>query len=59
MARYLAELPAKRRASIANVRGVIRKRLPKAYRESMTRDMICYAVPLSDYPDTYNGQPPG
>jgi len=57
VARYLAELPAERRASIARVRAVIRKRLPKGYRESMNWGMICYAVPLSVHPNTYNGQP--
>jgi hypothetical protein len=57
VAGYLSELPAERRASVAKVRGIIRKRLPKGYRESMNLGMICYAVPLSAYPDTYNGQP--
>jgi uncharacterized protein YdhG (YjbR/CyaY superfamily) len=57
VAGYLAELPAERRASIAKVRGIIRKRLPKGYRESMNRGIISYAVPLTAYPNTYNGQP--
>ena len=59
VARYLAELPAERRASIARVRAVIRKRLPKGYRESMNWGMICWQIPLTRYPDTYNGQPLG
>jgi hypothetical protein len=54
---YLAALSPDRRASIARVRSVIRKRLPKGYRESLSRGMICYTVPLIRYPDTYNGQP--
>lgn len=57
VAAYLAGLPPDRRASIARIRGVIRKRLPRGYRESVSWGMICYAVPLSRYPDTYNGQP--
>jgi hypothetical protein len=57
VAEYLAALSPDRGASIAKVRGVIRKRLPKGYRESLNSGMICYAVPLSRYPDTYNGQP--
>ena len=54
---YLAGLPADRRKTIAAVRSVIRKNLPKGYKEAMGYGMICYSVPLSRYPDTYNGQP--
>jgi len=57
VAGYLAELPPECRASVAKVRAIIRKRLPKGYRESMNWGMIRYAVPLSACPDTYNGQP--
>ena len=54
---YLAGLPAERRKAIAAVRAVIRKNLPKGYKEAMGYGMICYSVPLARYPDTYNGQP--
>lgn len=54
---YLAELPPDRRKTIAAVRAVVRKHLPKGYKESMGYGMICYSVPLGRYPDTYNGQP--
>jgi hypothetical protein len=54
---YLAELPPDRRKTIAAVRAVIRTHLPAGYKESMGYGMICYSVPLSRYPDTYNGQP--
>ncbi|MFO7693965.1 MAG: DUF1801 domain-containing protein [Vicinamibacterales bacterium] len=57
VADYLAELPADRRKAISSVRAVIRKRLPKGYQETIGYGMICYNVPLSRYPDTYNGQP--
>lgn len=57
VAGYLSELPTERRAAVAKVRGIIRKWLPKGYRESVNSGMICYAVPLSAYPDTYNGRP--
>lgn len=57
VANYLAELPADRRKTISTVRAVVRKNLPKGYRESIGYGMICYTVPLSTYPDTYNGQP--
>jgi hypothetical protein len=57
VAKYLASLPAERRKVIAAVRGIIRRNLPKGYREVMNWGMISYEVPLSRYPDTYNGQP--
>jgi uncharacterized protein YdhG (YjbR/CyaY superfamily) len=57
VAEYLAELPADRRKTISAVRAVVRKNLPKGYKESIGYGMICYSVPLSTCPDTYNGQP--
>ena len=57
VADYLAGLPADRRKTISTVRAVVRKHLPKGYKESIGYGMICYNVPLSTYPDTYNGQP--
>jgi hypothetical protein len=57
VAEYLEELPVDRRKTISAVRAVVRKHLPKGYKETMGYGMICYSVPLSTYPDTYNGQP--
>ena len=57
VADYLAELPEERRKTISAVRAVVRKNLPKGYKESIGYGMICYSVPLSTYPDTCNGQP--
>lgn len=54
---YLASLPPERRAVIAKVRTLIRKHLPKGYVEAMNWGMLCYEVPLSKYPETYNKQP--
>jgi uncharacterized protein YdhG (YjbR/CyaY superfamily) len=54
---YLAGLPEDRREAIAKVRDVILENLPEGYEESMNWGMIAYEVPLSTYPDTYNGQP--
>jgi hypothetical protein len=54
---YLDELPEDRRKAIAAVRRVIRKNLPKGYKETMNWGMVCYEVPLKVCPDTYNGQP--
>jgi hypothetical protein len=56
-AEYLAELPADRRATLKKVRAVIRRHLPKGYRETINWGVISYEVPLSRFPNTYNGQP--
>jgi len=57
VAAYLAGLPAPRRAEIARVRQVLRKHMPKGYKEGMGWGAITWSVPLKVYPDTYNGQP--
>jgi hypothetical protein len=54
---YLDELPRVRRAVIAKVRDMIRRNLPAGYEEAMGYGMITYSIPLSRYPETYNGQP--
>lgn len=54
---YLKLLPRERRKSLAAVRKVVRDNLPKGYKESIGWGAITYAIPLKDYPNTYNGQP--
>ncbi len=54
---YLAELPAERRDVISAVRKVVLAKLPRGYVETMNWGGICYEIPLSTYPVTYNGQP--
>lgn len=54
---YLAELPAERRKAIAAARALVRTHMPKGYQEGMGYGMITWTIPLSAYPDTYNGQP--
>jgi hypothetical protein len=54
---YLSGLSDERRAPIEAVRAVILERLPAGYVEVMNWGMITYEVPLSVYPDTYNGKP--
>ena len=54
---YLEELPEDRRSSLESVRQVILKNLPAGIDETMNWGMIAYEIPLSRYPDTYNGQP--
>ena len=54
---YLSELEPARREAISAVRNVILDNLPVGYEEVMQFGMISYVVPLSLFPDTYNGQP--
>lgn len=54
---YLNELPEDRKNQIEQVREVILAHLPKGYKEVMNWGMICYEVPLSICPDTYNKKP--
>jgi hypothetical protein len=53
---YLASLPPDRRKAVSTLRSLIRKNLPAGYQEIM-QGMISWVVPLSRYPNTYNGQP--
>ena len=57
VAEYLDELPPERRAVIASVRALVLQHLPAGYDEAMAFGMIGYAIPLADYPNTYNKQP--
>jgi uncharacterized protein YdhG (YjbR/CyaY superfamily) len=54
---YLATLPEDRRQALREVRGEILANLPEGFTETMNWGMISYEVPLSRYPDTYNGKP--
>jgi uncharacterized protein YdhG (YjbR/CyaY superfamily) len=54
---YLAALPEERREAVSAVRDLVRRHLPAGYREAMNWGMITWELPLSKYPDTYNGQP--
>lgn len=57
VAGYLRALPPDRREIISKLRTLILKNLPTGYKETMGWGMICYGIPLSTYPVTYNGQP--
>ena len=54
---YLAELPADRRKEISAARALVRKHMPKGYKETMGYGMITLTIPLSTYTNTYNKQP--
>jgi uncharacterized protein YdhG (YjbR/CyaY superfamily) len=57
VAEYIASLPEERRAAIKAVRAVVKKHVPPGYKEGVEYGHIGWSVPLSVYPDTYNGQP--
>jgi hypothetical protein len=57
VAEYLKSLPADRRKVVSAVRAVMRKSLPKGYKEGMMYGMIGYTVPLSAYPKGYLDNP--
>jgi hypothetical protein len=54
---YLDGLPRDRREVVSKVRRVIKKHLPKGYKEAVNFGIITYEVPLKRYPDTYNKRP--
>lgn len=54
---YLASLSADQRKVVGAARALVRKHLPRGYKESMGFGAICWSVPLSKFPDTYNKQP--
>lgn len=51
---YIAELPEDRKAAVKKLRAVIKKNLPKGFKEQMNYGMLGYVVPLSLYPDGYH-----
>jgi len=53
---YIDSLPEDRRKAMAKLRSVIRKNLPKGFKEVM-QGMIGYVVPHSIYPDGYHCNP--
>jgi uncharacterized protein YdhG (YjbR/CyaY superfamily) len=57
VAEYLDELPPDRREAIGTIRDVINEHLPEGYVEQMAWGMVSWVVPLTEYPDTYNGMP--
>ena len=54
---YLDALPADRRAVVERTLALVRKHIPPGFEEGINYGMIGWTVPLSRYPDTYNGQP--
>src|SRR5438552_4257775 len=56
-AQYIASLPADRARTIATVRALVNKHIPRGYDECLVWGTIGWTIPLSRYPDTYNKQP--
>lgn len=54
---YLAELPEDRQKAINKLRSVIRKNIPKGFKESMGYGMMGWCVPHSIYPAGYHCNP--
>ena len=54
---YLRSLPADRREALTAVRETVNASLPRGYEEGMLYGMIGWYIPLSRFPDTYNGMP--
>ena len=54
---YIKELPADRQNAIMALQKVIKKNLPKGFKEEMSYGMIGYVVPHSLYPKGYHCDP--
>lgn len=54
---YIAELPEDRQKVVNELRKVIKKNLPKGFKECMNYGMIGYVVPHSIYPAGYHCDP--
>ena len=54
---YLETLPAERKAAMQELRKVIKKNLPKGFKEVMSYGMVGYVVPHSTYPKGYHCDP--
>ncbi len=54
---YLDSLPDDRKAAIKKLRSVIKKNLPKGFKETIGYGMPAFVVPHSKYPDGYHCTP--
>jgi hypothetical protein len=54
---YIDELPEDRKGAFAELRKVIKKNIPKGFREEMGYGMAGYVVPHSKYPAGYHCDP--
>lgn len=54
---YLESVPEERQKQFKKLRSVIKKNLPKGYKECISYGMIGYVVPHKIYPDGYHCKP--
>ena len=54
---YIAEMPEERQKAFNKLRAVIKKNLPKGFKEEMGYGMMGYCVPHSLYPAGYHCNP--
>jgi uncharacterized protein YdhG (YjbR/CyaY superfamily) len=54
---YIKELPEDRQKAITQLRAVIKKNIPKGFKEVMSYGMMGYCVPHSIYPAGYHCNP--
>ncbi|HET6845634.1 MAG TPA: DUF1801 domain-containing protein, partial [Anaerolineales bacterium] len=54
---YLQTLTADRRAIIRTLRNEVKNNLPPGYVETFDGRRFSYEIPLTSYPNTYNGRP--
>ena len=54
---YIDELPEERKVVIKKIRAIIRKNIPKGFKEQMSYGMLGYVVPHSKYHDGYHCDP--
>lgn len=54
---YFESLPADRAEAMTKLRKIIKKNLPKGFKEGMAYGMVGYCVPLSAYPAGYHVSP--
>ena len=54
---YMAELPADRQKAMTELRKVIKKNIPKGFKEGMGYGMMGWSVPHSIYPAGYHCNP--
>lgn len=56
-AQYIEQLPDDRKPVIKKLRSIIRKNLPKGFKEEMSYNMLGYVVPHKLYPPGYHCSP--
>lgn len=54
---YVDSLPDDRKKAVSKLRTIIKKNLPKGFKETMGYGMLGYVVPHSIYPDGYHCKP--